>query len=95
MKLAIIYVQTINTSFQFTEKGFLAWGQAHPSPVAIYSLRKYLSRAHTFTNGYIRVYTFIIGKVRQYVLRLPDNARLLRKFGVFEFFSGRYGRMGE
>ena len=66
LNVAGIAVPTIITSFQDPEFPRhrmslpLARGQALPSPEAIYTLRKYLSRAHTFTNGYIRMYTVFI-----------------------------------
>ena len=58
-----------------------ARGQAHPSPEAIYTLRKYLSRVHTYTNGYNRVYTAFMKLVLQWVLGFPHNFQPSGKFG--------------
>ena len=58
----LILFQPLLPLFQtLNESSSRAWGQALPSPEAIYTLRKYLSRVHTYTNGYIRMYTVFIG----------------------------------
>ena len=74
------------------EPSSYAWGQAHPSPKAIYTIRKYLSRAHTFTNGYIRMYTVINRWVRPCASGVSENAWQSVSSGWSYFPSDRYGR---